>query len=384
MGRRVAIVGAGYYGFRPSVPELSFREMMFEAALRAYEEAGVDPRSDVDAFISCQEDFWEGIAIADEFAPEPLGGVLRPTFTVAGDLLQGVAQAVMMIRSGVFDVVAVESHSKQSDIRTLNSIMELALDPLLVRPLRPGNPLFMAGLDMQAYLARTGADPDLVSLFAVKNRSNGLFNPRASYASRITLDMVRESGYVMYPIRRLEAAGYADGAVVFVLAADEVARRLTDSPVWVDGVGYASETGTGSVFLHEWGRMPSARVAVRMALSMAGLEPSDIEAVEVEDRFAFLEPLFLEEAGLAGEGQATELLEHGDLSPGAVLQSNASGGSQSIGVLLEATGGARLLEAYLQLLGAAEYPSGDVSRMLVASWRGPPTYTSMAVVLSSE
>lgn len=384
MGRRVAIVGAGYYGFRPSVPELSFREMMFEAALRAYEEAGVDPRSDVDAFISCQEDFWEGIAIADEFAPEPLGGVLRPTFTVAGDLLQGVAQAVMMIRSGVFDVVAVESHSKQSDIRTLNSIMELALDPLLVRPLRPGNPLFMAGLDMQAYLARTGVDPDLVSLFAVKNRSNGLFNPRASYASRITLDMVRESGYVMYPIRRLEAAGYADGAVVFVLAADEVARRLTDSPVWVDGVGYASETGTGSVFLHEWGRMPSARVAVRMALSMAGLEPSDIEAVEVEDRFAFLEPLFLEEAGLAGEGQAVELLEHGDLSPGAALQSNASGGSQSIGVLLEATGGARLLEAYLQLLGAAEYPSGDVSRMLVASWRGPPTYTSMAVVLSSE
>jgi len=121
-----------------------------------------------------------------------------------------------------------------------------------------------------------------------------------------------------------------------------------------------------------------------MALDMAGLEPSDIEAVEVEDRFAFLEPLFLEEAGLAGEGQAVELLEHGDLSPGAALQSNASGGSQSIGVLLEATGGARLLEAYLQLLGAAEYPSGDVSRMLVASWRGPPTYTSMAVVLSSE
>ncbi len=384
MSRRVAIVGAGFYGFRPGVPELSFRELMYEAASRAYADAGVDPRRDVDAFISCQEDYWEGIAIADEFAPEPLGGVLRPTFTVAGDLLQGIAQAVMMIRSGAFDIVAVEAHSKQSDIRSLDGIYELALDPLYMRPVAPRNPLFLAGLDMQAYLARTGADPDSISLFAVKNRRNGLWNPRASYASPVTLDMVRESGYAFYPVRRLEVAGFADGAVVFVLAGEDVATRLTDTPVWVDGVGYATETGTGSVYLHEWGRMPSARIAARMALDMAGLAPRDIDAAEIEDRFAFLEPLFLEEVGIAPEGGAVEMLEAGDLDPGGAVQVNASGGSQSIGVLLEATGGARLLEAYLQLVGAAEYPSAEAEHVLVASWRGPPTYTSMAVVLSAE
>ncbi|WP_369907357.1 hypothetical protein [Vulcanisaeta sp. EB80] len=40
MSRRVAIVGVGWYGFRPVVEEASFREMMFEAAVRAYEDAG--------------------------------------------------------------------------------------------------------------------------------------------------------------------------------------------------------------------------------------------------------------------------------------------------------------------------------------------------------
>ncbi|MCE4625923.1 MAG: thiolase domain-containing protein [Desulfurococcales archaeon] len=381
--RRVAIIGAGYYGFKPSVPELSFREMMFEAATRAYQDAGVDPRSDIDGFVSCQEDYWEGIAIADEFAPEPLGGVLRPTFTVAGDLLQGVAQAVMMIRSGAFDVVAVESHSKQSDIETLQGIYELALDPLYIRPLKPGNPLFLAALDMHAYLMRTGVDRDLIGLVSVKNRRNGLLNPRASYAARITLEDVVESGYSMWPIRRLETASYADGAVVFVLASEDVARRVTDTPVWVEGVGYATEVGTGSVFLHTFGRMPAAKAAADMAFNMAGLSPRDIDSLEIEDGFAFLEPLFLEEMGFAKEGEAVKMLENGDLDYNSALPVNPSGGSQSIGVMLEATGGARLLEAYLQLMGATEYPTNEPERVMVASWRGPPTYTAAAVILST-
>ncbi|MCE4611096.1 MAG: thiolase domain-containing protein, partial [Desulfurococcales archaeon] len=116
---RVALVSIGWSGLKPSVEELSFREMMFEAAMRAYEAAGVDPRRDVDAFVSCQEDYWEGIAITDEFAPEPIGGVLRPTFTVAGDFIQGLAQAYMLVKTGYFDVVAVESHAKPSDVESM-------------------------------------------------------------------------------------------------------------------------------------------------------------------------------------------------------------------------------------------------------------------------
>lgn len=384
MSRRVAVIGVGWYGFKPVVPELSFREMMFEAAVRAAESAGVDLRRDVDAFVSCQEDYWEGIAISDEFAPEPVGGVLRPTFTVAGDGLLGVAQAYMLIKTGYFDMVLVESHAKPSDILSLGKIYEHALDPVTLKPLSPRNPFFTAGLDAVAYMSRAGVDREDLAYVAVKNRVQGLRNPRASYAARISLDEVLEAEPVVYPMTRYEIAGFTDAAIVAILAAEEVAYRYTDNPVWVSGVGWATETGTGALAWHEWGRMKSMRQAADMAYRLAGVKPSQIDLAEVEDRFSFMEPLTLEEARLAPEGGAAKMAREGVFSPDGSLPVNPSGGSLAVGVSLEATGLGRLLEAYLQLTGQAGPVQVEASRALVASWRGPPTYTSMAVVLESS
>ncbi len=384
---RVAIIGIGWYGFKPATPELSFREMMFEAASKAYADAGIDPRRDVDAFFSCQEDFWEGIAITDEFAPEPIGGVLRPTVTVAGDGLQGVIQAYMMIRTGYFKIVVVEAHAKPSDIQTLSKVYELAYDPVHVRPLGVKNPLFLAGLDARAYMLRTGASREHLALVAVKNKNNGLLNPRASLAGRISLSEVLESKPVIDPLTRYEIAGFTDAAIVVVLASEDVAEKLSPYPVWIEGVGWSTETGTGAIEWHEWGRMPSIRDAVRMAYSMAGISDpfNTIDFAEVEDRFSFMELLALEESMLAEEGQAHKLLEQGVFDAKGTLPVNVSGGSLAMGVQLEATGLARLLEAVLQLRGqAGQHQLPEASRALVVSWRGPPSYTSMALVLSSE
>ncbi len=382
--RDVAVVGVGWYGFRPYTGEVSFREMMFEAALRAYRDAGVDAREDVDAFVSCQEDFWEGIAIADEFAPEPIGGVLRPTFTVAGDGLQGVAQAYMMIKSGVFDVVAVEAHAKPSDIESLSDIYRLALDPYYHRVLPVGNPHFTAGLDADAYLRHSGASREHLAMVAVKNKNNGLLNPRAPHASPVTLADVLEAPPYIEPLTRYEAAPFTDAAIVVVLAAGEVAERLTDKPVWIRGIGWATETGTGSIEWHAWGRMPSIRAAAAMAYAQAGIsDPArQTDFAEVEDRFAHMELIALEEAMLAPEDHAHRLLEQGYFSRDGAYPVNPSGGSLSMGVTLEATGLARLLEAVLQLRGeAGPHQLDGVERAVVVSWRGPPTTTSMVAVL---
>ena len=57
----VAIVGVGCTGFKSVTPDISYKEMMFEAATRAYQDAGnISPRRDIDAFISVAEDYWEG------------------------------------------------------------------------------------------------------------------------------------------------------------------------------------------------------------------------------------------------------------------------------------------------------------------------------------
>ncbi|MFZ8792896.1 MAG: thiolase domain-containing protein [Acidilobaceae archaeon] len=382
---RVAVVGVGWYGFKTTVPELSFREMMFEAAVRAYEDAGVDPRRDVDAFISCQEDFWEGIAISDEFAPEPIGGVLRPTMTITGDGLQCVGQAYMMIKSGAFNVVAVEAHAKPSDIMSPQEIYEFSLDPN-IRTLKIPNPLFQAGLDAVAYMRRSGASREHLAMVAVKNKVRGLLNPRASHSAKVTLDQVLDSKPVIHPLTRYEIAGFTDVAINVVLASEDVARRLGDKHVWVEGIWWATEVGTGAVEWHEWGRMPSMRLAALGAYKLAGVEDPlrQTDFSEVEDRFSYMELLSLEELGLGGGG-AHRMLESGYYNPEGGYPVNPSGGSLSMGVTLEATGLSRLLEVVLQLRGeAGGVQLKDVRRAVVASWRGPPTYTSIVAVVSRD
>src|SRR5438094_4886358 len=135
MASGVSIVGIGSVGFARETPDLSYKEMMFAAARAAYEDAGVDPRADVDSFVACSEDLLEGTSIFDEYVPDQLGAVQRPVQTVAGDGLVAVATGVMLIRSGVAEVVACEAHSKASDIVTLPDILAFALDPVFERPL---------------------------------------------------------------------------------------------------------------------------------------------------------------------------------------------------------------------------------------------------------
>ena len=65
MTDRVAIVGVGHAGFAPITAGVSYRELTFEAALRAYDDAGIDARKDVDSFVAVSEDFCVVLVLAD-------------------------------------------------------------------------------------------------------------------------------------------------------------------------------------------------------------------------------------------------------------------------------------------------------------------------------
>src|SRR5882724_11700378 len=110
---------------------------MFEAASRAYDDCGIDPRRDVDSFVCASEDFLEGTSIFDEYVPDQLGAAQRPVQTVAAD--------------GLVAVATCEAHSKASDIVTLPDILAFALDPVFERPLGV-HPWFVAGLEMTSFL----------------------------------------------------------------------------------------------------------------------------------------------------------------------------------------------------------------------------------------
>ena len=266
MEPRVAVVGVGHAGFAPVTAGISYKELMFEAAQRAYHDAGVDPRTEVDSFVCCSEDFLEGTSIFDEYVPDQLGAMQRPVQTVAADGLFGVATGMMLIGSGLASVVAVEAHSKVSDVRTLGAVEAFALDPVLNRPLRFPT-LAVAGLDMNAFLERTRISEEHCAMIAAKNRSNALDNPRAAYPAELAADDVDDSAPVAWPLRALEVAERADGCVVVVLAAEDRARELTEGPVWLLGAGWSS--GSPSLESRTWGETEPVTKAAESAYRRA-------------------------------------------------------------------------------------------------------------------
>ena len=383
MIREVGIVGAGWSGFRTITPDLSYKELMYEAAVQAYQEAGIDPRRDVDSFVTVGEDYNEGVSIFDEYVPDQLGALHRPVQTIAGEGIHGLAAAVMQILTGQFDVVVVEAHSKASNILTLPYILAFAFDPVFNRPLA-AHPYYVAGMEMQRFMAETGTSDQECASVAAKNRGNALLNPLAGYGATVSIDDVLASDPVAEPLTRLQCAGHSDGAVVFVLASGETARALTDTPVWVRGIGWANDSPW--LESRSWGQARYARDAAQMAYRTASIKSprSEIDFAEIDDTFAYKELQHLEALGLCPPGAAGEWTITGGTELSGEFPVNPSGGALGQGHLLDATGLARTLEVVLQLRGeAGQRQIENAQTGLAFGWRGVPTTGGAAVILGN-
>jgi len=386
MNRRVAIVGLGYSGFRTTSADVSYREMIFEAATKCYEDAGgIHPQS-IDSFVAASEDFMEGISIADEYVPDQLGAVLKPVQSIAGDSLQALASAVMQIKTGKLDLVTTSAFSKVSNLSHYEHVAAYATDPAYIRPLNE-NPNFIAGLEMNRYLYETGTSREQCANVVVKNKYNALTNPLAAYGAKITSADVLNAPDLCSPLGIYDVSSHVDGAIVLLLAAEERVKELTDSPVWINGIGWATDTPNLDSRLKGFGSAIYASLAGQMAYKMAGITApyNEIDFAEIDDTYSYKELQHLEALNLCGTGEAGKLLDMGCFNASGDLPVNLSGGSLGVGYLHEANGLHRVLEAVLQLrdeAGKRQLP--DVETGLAFAWRGVPTATGTAVILGRK
>jgi len=371
----VGIVGVGAAGFRAALPNISTRELMFEAAALAYRDAGIDPRKEVDSFITTSEDLWEGWSITDEMVPDQIGGAGRPVCTIPGDGVTGLGNAAMQIESGVAEVVVLEAHSKASDVLDKEAVEDLAQEPSLMRPLGVGSDS-LAALEMAAFLEGSGfglADCDVV---IENSRRRGTANPLASFGSKRRRGVPLGSEIISSPLRRADKARYADAAVVVVLASDRWAKANKKEAVSVDGVAWCS-----SLPWYDGGEVAFAgyaRSSFRRAAEQAGLKRGlgSLDLVELDDTYSF--KLLQHLASLARDKDEASWVLRGQ---GTAL--NPSGGSLAVGNLIEASALHRLYEAVLQLRGEGDRRQVRGARSaLVQSWRGVPTATGGVTILS--
>jgi acetyl-CoA C-acetyltransferase len=290
----------------------------------------------------------------------------------------------MQIASGIVGVVAVEAHSKASNVVTPGALHAFALDPIYVRPLG-FNAHALAGLEASMYLAATGTTREQCAHVAAKNRRNALRNESAAHAAAIDPEDVLASPPAFAPLTELEVSAPADGAVVIVLASEERAKKLKGQPIWVRGIGWA--TGSGVTAGTDVATADYARTAAEMAYRLAGVHDprKEIDFAEVDDSYSFKEPQHLEALGLFGPGRAGAATADGATAREGDLPVNVSGGSLGVGQLYEASGGQKVAEVVAQLRGeAGPRQIKEANTGLAQSWRGVPTATGAVVVLSRD
>jgi acetyl-CoA C-acetyltransferase len=383
MLKKVAVVGVGTTGFRATTPDVSFRELTYEAAVKAYSDAGVEPK-DIDGFVATSEDFLEGYSIADEYSNDQLGAIHKPVSTVAGDFMHALAQGFMMIQSGFSRLVAVQALSKASNMLTQSELVNFALDPAYNRPLDI-HPDFIAGLEMNRYLYETKTDLQACAAVVAKNRRNALTNPLAGHGAVVSIEDVLNAEVISDPLRALDIAPTSDGAVVVLLATRDLARSLTDSPIWIRGLGWCSDTPT--LESRDWGSAAYTQVAADMAYKQAGIRSprSEIDVVELNDEFSYKELQHLEALKLCKPGEAGYLTQSGATEINGELPVNPSGGCLGVGHLYEANGAHKLLEVVLQLRGEkGRNQVKDAHTGLAQTWRGIPTTTGAVAIMSDE
>jgi acetyl-CoA C-acetyltransferase len=376
--REVAVVGIGETPARKVTPEVSYRELIYQAAMHAYEDAGID-HTDVDGFISSAEDFLEGTSIFDEYVPDQIGGAMKPVYTVSADGIYSIISGVMQIRSGISDIVLIEAHSKASEIMTYKDILGLAYDPLYIAPLK-FDPYFLAGLEAQRYLFKHGIDRDALASVVYMNKSNAILNPLAAYSERVPLQSLLTAPETYSPLTDMDISKHADYACVMILAAEEVANKLTDCPVWVRGVGFCS--GSPNVDVRKLGVSDAAGMAGQMAYATAGISPDELDIAEVDDMFSYRELIHIEALGLSDCPWAG--LSSGEFLAGGRVPLNTSGGALGFGHVLEASGLVKAAEIVKQLRCEAGQRQVDAELGLAHAWRGLPTESHGVVIMEVD
>jgi len=353
--RRVAIVGAGMTKFMRRALETG-RELSWQASRMALESCELTLKDVDGVVIGTAPDVFDGVHMKGEYLADGAGAWGKPVlrgYVGGGTGVFSPIQGWYHVASGLFDVVLVVAEEKMSTCHPHPQGAFLSIfDNMIERPLEP-NLIWIFALEMRRYMEAYGVNKRDIALVSVKNKRNALDHPCAQVAENITVDDVLNSETLVWPVNRLDVSPVSDGAAALVLCAEHVAKRVTDKPVWIDGVGWHLDSAYWTN--RELAYPKYVEYAARMAYRMAGItEPrKQIHVVEPYDPFSYKELHHLEGLLLAGKGEAPQLTADGVTQRNGDLPVCPSGGLMGVGNPIAASGVMKTAEIFWQLRGEA-------------------------------
>jgi acetyl-CoA acetyltransferase len=375
----VFIVGVGMTRFQRH-PEQSVKQLAADAVRDALADGGVG--------VSAVEEVYFGNATQGHMAgqhmlrgqmallPEGLGG--RPIINVENACATGCTAlhlAWQALRAGSCDValaVGVDKMVSTDKARAL-SVFDSAWD--VETPCANAQRLVALGagvdappgttserpysvfMDVYAAFARHhmkhyGVTQRQLAIIAAKNHVHAVHNERAQYRKAMSVDEVLAAPPITFPLTLPMCAPVSDGAAAAILCTADALKRLTigrSRAIRIDAsvLRAASPREGGDLARH------LTRLAADDAYRKAGLAPADVDVAEVHDATAMGELIQTENLGFCALGDGGRLAESGATTLGGRIPVNPSGGLESKGHPISATGLGQVFELVTQLRGEA-------------------------------
>lgn len=356
-------------------------EMIFEAVRGALDSTGLK-KKDISTVVSATNDYYDGRTISNSLTVEPGGGYLADESKVEMDGAHAVLYGLMRVLSGNHKLAVVWGGSMASAF-PYHSARLYETDPIWERPNTYVNDVTSAGFQMRAYMEKYGISAEDIAKTAVKNRKNAAKNPLALAEAQnpnLTVKDILESEVYSEPVTELMVAQPCDGIAALLLAPEKQARKITDNPVWITGVGFNQET----YYLgdRDLSTSKSMELASKVAFEAAGINDpkTQIDVAELYESFAHEELIFIEALGLAEKGKGANLSSE----IGGDLPINPSGGALG-GNPLCATGIIRIIEAVKQIKGEAKgYQVKDTKRAIASGQIGMCAQNNILYVLEGD
>ena len=349
---KVAIIGVGHSRFGDR-SDVNLSELSFEAIKPSLESSGLTtkeiPYMALGSMGVWSEEPLPAVVIAEYCGLSGAGLVRCEAACASGSA--AAFNAYSAVKSGQMDAALVVGLEKMNQI-DMSTVLEMVG--------RAGYYMWEFenfGMTFPAYYAfhavqhmkkfRT-TEEDLANV-AVKSHKYGTLNPLAHLQHKITVEKVLGSRVIAWPLKLYDCCPITDGSAAVVLASERKVKELGfEDPVWIETIGFASDTANISKRETYVGLNASVK-ASRMAYRMAGISPKDVDVANVHDCFTIAEIMAYEDLGFCAKGKGASMVREGATEADGKIPVNIDGGLKAKGHPIGTTGVSMLVELTKQL-----------------------------------
>lgn len=331
---------------------MNLAELAFEAAKPAFEEANITPK-DAD-FLSVgtaggwYEEFLPAVVISEYLGMSGKGLVRCEAACASGSA--AMATAYNMITSGHSDLAAVIGIEKMTEIDVLTAVELIGRAGYYTWEFHNFGMTFPGYYALYAtqHMKQFGTTERQLAEVAVKNHKYGSMNPAAHLNRPVSVEDVLSSRVVAWPLKLYDCCPMSDGAAAVILASEDRAKTLTDSPVWIESIGVSSDTANVCK-RPDFVGLRATVTAAEKAFKRANVAPEQLDVADVHDCFTIAEIMAYEDLGFCEKGRGGRMVEDGQTEVGGKIPVNLDGGLKAKGHPIGATGVSMMVELTRQL-----------------------------------